>query len=174
MQIREKIIVGMAGAALLYFVIDALAVSELGSTDPATDLNRECEEFIVRGKDALNTLQSSPELFRRIALLEGDVDARNPFIRNWLKSNGSGGDERSAPAAQSWIRYTGYFESARMCMVVINGKEYSVNDVIYGTDLVIKSICKESVTLQAQDSGGAAHGELITILKEVENDVVSL
>lgn len=174
MQIREKIIIGMAGAAMLYFVIDALAVSELGSTDTSSDLNRECEEFIARGKDALNTLKSSPELFRRIALLEGDDDARNPFIRNWHKSNGSGGVENAKPAERSWIRYTGYFESAHMCMVVINGKEYSVNDVIYGTDLVIKSICKESVTLQEQDSGGVECGELITILKEVENDVVSL
>ena len=137
MQKREKIIMWVAGAALLFFGIDRIASANPATKRVSTNRSEDAEQFLLRGQDTLSALKSSPELFRRIALLEGGGGGRNPFIRSWLQSACAVEPAGSGDASTLYVRYTGFFESARASLVVINGKEYSINEMIDGTDLTI-------------------------------------
>ena len=174
MQKREKMIMLAAGAALLYFGIDRIAGANPATGPAATQRAMDCEQFILRGEDTLNAMKSSSELFRRIALLEGGGGDRNPFIRSWLQSACAVEPEASGGTASLYVRYTGFFESARASVVVINGKEYSLNEIIDGTNLTIKQISPEHVVLQTRDAEGSESAEEITILKEVESSEAAL
>lgn len=170
MQNREKIILSVAGMAMLYFVIDLFAVPALDAKQPPTDLAKECEAFLTRGKVTLSAVKSSPELFRRLTLLQDTDGERNPFIRDLLQKMDSAEITPSETAPDQCVRYTGYIESAGNRLVVINGREYSINQVIEGTDLLIKEISKDRVVLKPKNPA-ESDTEVITITKEVEDEV---
>jgi len=170
MQKREKVIVAVAAVALLYFVIDLFAVSEDSAKDSPENLSKECEAFLTRGNATLGAVKSSPELFRRITLLEGVEDGKNPFIRDWLDKEAAAEDELPGNKPERAVRYTGYIESAGNSLVVINGQEYAVNQVIDGTDFIIKKVSKSCIVLEPRNPTESEEGT-ITVAKEVQDDV---
>lgn len=159
----------LAVVALLYFVIDLFAGGESGVTGEAFIMNKECEEFLARGQVTLSAVKRSPELFRRITLLEADIPGRNPFVRDWLRNKKPVDDAPQKNKANLSVRYTGYIESAGTCWLMINGMEYSVNQVIDGTNLSIKEASKEYIVLEPIDSNGSDTNVLI-VKKEIEDD----
>jgi hypothetical protein len=151
-------------------VIDLFAVPSQDAKAGPGGLVKECEAFLARGKVTLSAVKDSAELFRRINLLDGERGGRNPFVRNWRQKEDSAADACAENTPNRNIRYTGYMESGGNHFVVINGNEYSPNQVIKGTDLAIKEASKSCVVLVPTNPDGP-DAEAITILKEVEDDV---
>ncbi len=172
MQTREKIIVAMAGAGLLYFMIDTFALSDASGPSAATDLSLEYESFVTEGQAALGSLEQAMDLFYSIELLNGTADGRNPFVRGLLPAEGATAEE-PARGTSHRIRYTGFFQCGAVSLAVINGKEYAVNDLVEAFDLQVREITSDRVLLQARtlkQDGEAT--ELTVVPREVVENVL--
>ncbi|MDF1615449.1 hypothetical protein [Desulfurivibrio dismutans] len=137
---REKIIVGLMGLVVLYFVYDFFLVTEpeapahTAAHDAALAMAVELQQELAVGKfeppeaalQAMDELQQtawSANLFVAsdfVLLDEPAADRREHVVMEELRE------------AAGRLVYSGYLEMAGRRLAVLNGKEYMVGDTING------------------------------------------
>ncbi len=171
MKKREIGIVAAAGVALVYFG-SGLFAPKVQSKTVDCEKVQQCEAFVEQSRRILAGMKYSPVVEHHLELLASE-DWNNRFIRSGLLTlNGA----KSAIVRKDpvhLISYVGYVAAGEQCWALINNQEYMVNDLIEHMNLKVVEISKEYVVLSPQDSESAfgEEGELITVIKKVENEL---
>ncbi|MFW5975637.1 MAG: hypothetical protein ACOCP6_02630 [Desulfosalsimonas sp.] len=152
MSRREKIIVGLMIAAILYGAFELLVPAREQKESQSPEAELQSAEQVA--EDISGEMQDSElgpgEL--HVLKLAGSKWERDPFYR--LPENpGSGTGKAADNDGAEGLSYTGYLDVGGNKMAIINGVEYRPGQQIENTDAVIQSVSAERVVLRSNDTG---------------------
>ncbi len=171
MEKREMVIVAGAVLALAYFAVDFLA-TKMTPKIVGGEQVQQCEAFVEQSRSALALLKHSPEVECHLELLAFEGWS-NRFIRSGLVTLDGARSALLRKDPVHLLSYVGYIAAGDKCWALINNREYVVNDLIEHMNLKVVEVSKEYVVLSPQDSDSSfgEEGELITVMKKVENEL---
>ncbi|MFO7932261.1 MAG: hypothetical protein ACQETG_10710 [Thermodesulfobacteriota bacterium] len=152
MSRREKIIVGLMIAALLYAAFELLvpAREQNDSQSPQEEL-QSAEQVAENISGEMQDSQLAPGEIH-VLELAGRKWERDPFYR--LPENpGSGTDKAGDNGESDGLSYTGYLDVGGNKMAIINGIEYRPGQQLENTDAVIQSVTAQRVVLRSKETG---------------------
>lgn len=135
MKNREKILVGLAGAAVLWAAFSYL-YHYLQPAIPETTTTTDIKQFIATVIDSVNRDTS------------GGV---NEYVMKRAGGNWEGEPFLNVTAPETFpdteLKYQGYVKTGNRAYAIINGNEYSAGDTIEALQAVIKHITPLTVVL---------------------------
>ena len=148
MTTREKIILGVAAAALIYGGI-TVALPKASNASHRDATNRQVEALRRRVEKTQRELQTN-------ALTRAEVRVLENAVSDWPASPFREGPVVAAGAKTNALAivYAGYLNMNGKRLAVVNGAEYRVNDLLKSGDFVVESIEPEKVVL-SRLAGGA-------------------
>lgn len=168
---RQMIILGLMGIAILYAAFDFLAPQKKSSAPDMAQKTAELNTFVTdlttgMGKDTTKNLNAL--IFSRA---EREW-TRDPFLdaktyKAWnaakaqVKKEGVGGGAGGALEAKIDFVYSGYLETDRKRMAIINGIEYREGENLDIKGYVLKSVSPTRVVIENRGIGATVNVPLL-------------
>jgi hypothetical protein len=159
---RQMVILGLMGLAILYAAFDLMTPRKKPAALDAAKRTAELSTFVSDltaslGKDTTRNL--SALIFSRAE----KEWAQDPFLdarahRGWsaakapAKKEGPGAAAVPAPA-KSEFTYSGFLDTGRKRMAIVNGIEYSEGENLEIKGYVLKSIAPTKVVIENRNTG---------------------
>lgn len=152
MSRREKIIVGLMIAAILYAAFELLlpAREQNDFKNPEAEL-QSAEQVAENISGEMQNSELGPGEIH-VLELAGRKWERDPFY-SLPENPGSETGEPSGNGKSDALSYTGYLDVGGNKMVIINGVEYRPGQQLENTDAVIQSVSAERVVLRSRKTG---------------------
>ncbi|MFW6428448.1 MAG: hypothetical protein ACOCY3_01015 [Desulfosalsimonas sp.] len=149
---REKILIGLMIAAILYGAFELLVPErdETGRQDPERDLS-SAREIAEQISGQMEQAELTPGQIH-ILQLAAQKWERDPFHRLPQKPVRTESADTEGDGAEG-LEYTGYLEVGDVKMAIINGVEYSAGDKLEQRDAFVQAISAEKVVLKSSDTG---------------------
>ena len=151
---REIIILVLAGLAVLYGVYEYFLADRLFGKKEQTSVESQTTETLTGSiADELNKSKLSDS--ENYIIKQAGVDWGNsPFLnrdlyRAWAAKDGA------AAASALKIIYSGYVDSGKSRMAIINNVEYRMNEELMEEGYVLKQITPSKVTIYDKNSGSS-------------------
>jgi hypothetical protein len=164
---RQMIILGLMAIAVFYAAFDFLAPKKKSSTPDMARKTAELSTFVTDlaaglGKDTTKNLNTL--IFSRAE----KEWAQDPFLdaksyRAWsaakapIKKNGAG----AAAAPKSEFVYSGYLDTGRKRMAIINGIEYSEGENLEVKGYALKSASPTKAVIENRGTGATVNVPLL-------------
>jgi hypothetical protein len=174
LQLREKIIIGIMGIAILYAAVDFLIPAKKHSLLTG-EQNKEELESLVATLASIAEKGGEKAVIRQIAEIKQKPWRSDPFLdeksySRWLSAKEPAVPEKEKPAAV--FVYSGYLDAGQKRLAVINGFEYQAGDVLEinggKTDLDVyklKSVSPESVVILNTKTGKTTNFPLAEVIQ---------
>jgi type II secretory pathway component PulC len=155
---RQMIILGVMGIAVLYAAFDFLAPKKRSSAPDRAQKTAELSTFVTDlaaglGKDTTKNLNTL--IFSRAE----KEWAQDPFLdaksyRAWSAARAPAKKEGAGAAApKSEFVYSGYLDTGRKRMAIINGIEYSEGENLDVKGYALKSVSATKVVIENRGTG---------------------
>lgn len=140
---------------VLYGGYDLLYKRSRPKVTPAADRSQELNSFMASlgtGTGGASGISKQMHIFSRAETLwTGDPFLRPAVFKDWVRVKSAA---RALPAKVTFA-YTGYIETGRKIMAIINGIEYSVGDTLDIGGYTVKSISPERVVIEKIADGSS-------------------
>ena len=151
---REIIILALAGLAVLYGVYEYFIADRLTGKKEQTSIESQTTETLISSiTEDLNKGKLSDS--ENYIIKQAGVDWGNsPFLsrdlyRTWLAKDGA------TAASALKIIYSGYVDSGKSRMAIINNVEYRMNEELMEEGYVLKQITPSKITIYDKNSGSS-------------------
>lgn len=140
MIVREKIMVGLAVAALIYGGF-TVVLPKLRSSSNQHDMKQTIDVLRNMTEQTRRKLQTN-------ALTRAERRVLESAVCNWATNPFSGQEvDVGKKISASGIVYTGYLNVSGEKIAVVNGSEYRIKETLNSNDFVVESIERERVVL---------------------------
>ena len=148
MSKREKIIVGLMIAAILYGGYNFFLAPSSKTVIESPEKKGEVLNQFVTDVAAKLKKKDISEADKYVIARANDNWTNDPFLKTELALQPEPTKDRKEEAAQEVIfRYSGYMEMGAQRLAIINGMEYSVDDELEPGGYIVKSISAAQVVL---------------------------
>lgn len=154
MENREKVIVTLAGIALVYGVFQFLPSSSGPKNGPA-DAQKHLDALNKLVTDvSLSLAKDAPDQVTRFIISTAEADwTKDPFLDRRPAGIQEVEEKPDQPTTDMTFVYSGYLEMDGKKICIVNGMEYESGEKLTTGEYVVRQIEPQNVILEAEADG---------------------
>lgn len=152
MSKREKIIIGLMIASILYGAFEVFAPEGRDRQQTNPEQAVESAEKTAEKISSRTSRQEPGPGHIHVLRLAGGRWEKDPFYRLPASDRDDQSDE-SGQTSPEGLEYTGFLETGKSRLAIINGIEYSAGERLKPKNAVVQSISPEKVVIKSLDTG---------------------